>query len=221
MLELNNINKKYKECGETIGAVTDVSLRFEAGEFVALIGESGCGKTTLLNIMAGLLSPTSGEVIFDKDVITEKSEKERISYRRKHVGMITQNFSLLNDRSVYKNIELPLSIDNYPKEKREILISKFMKKMKISDKRNMYPDKLSGGQQQRVSIARALVKNPDIVLADEPTGALDEENAEKIIRILRNIADEGKIVIMVTHDMKLVQRCDRYIQLENGRCKNT
>ena len=194
-----------------------VSMEFKQGEFVAIVGDSGCGKTTLLNIIAGLLHPTEGFICYDGNIITEKSQNGINEYRKNHVGIILQKFSLLNDRNIYNNVELPLKIHKYPKDLREKLVTEYLEKVNMSEKRYVYPNNLSGGQQQRVAIARALVSNPDIILADEPTGALDEQNAEQIVNILRQVSNEGKIVIMVTHHLKFLSYCDRYIKLDEGK----
>lgn len=217
MLVVNNVSKVYRAGGQRITALQGVSMEFKQGEFVAIVGDSGCGKTTLLNIIAGLLHPTEGFICYDGNIITEKSQNGINEYRKNHVGIILQKFSLLNDRNIYNNVELPLKIHKYPKDLREKLVTEYLEKVNMSEKRYVYPNNLSGGQQQRVAIARALVSNPDIILADEPTGALDEQNAEQIVNILRQVSNEGKIVIMVTHHLKFLSYCDRYIKLDEGK----
>lgn len=217
MLKIENVEKIYKSNGKATKALTDISFQAEYGEFIAVVGKSGCGKSTLLNIIAGLLQPTHGNIYFDDKNITSHNKKEMDEYRKKHIGIILQNFSLLNDRDVYDNVELPLKICKIDKNLHKSLITEQLEKVDMIDKINAYPKQLSGGEQQRVAIARALVADKNIILADEPTGALDEYNANQIVNILRKIANQGKIVIMVTHNLDFVSLCDRCIKLKEGR----
>lgn len=219
MLRIDNITKTYKVGERLIYALKNVNVTVRKGEFVAVVGKSGCGKSTLLNIIAGLISPTEGIVEYNGEMITTMSQKDKNRFRMEHIGIILQNFSLLNDRDVYANVELPLKIRKIDKKERKRLVSDCINKVDMSDKMRMYPKQLSGGQQQRVAIARALVGNADIILADEPTGSLDEQNAAQVISILKEIADNGKIVIMVTHDLNVATKCDRCITIHNGEIK--
>lgn len=216
MLVIKNISKIYRQKFYELKALDEINISFNRGEFVAIVGKSGCGKTTLLNIIAGLIRPTAGAILFEGDDITSKQPKEILKFRKEHVGIILQNFSLLNDRNVYANVELPLKIQRVSKSKRKALVNKYLSMVDMSDKINAYPRQLSGGQKQRVAIARALISDADIILADEPTGSLDEKNAEQIVSILREIANLGKIVIMVTHNMAATSKCDRCITIDRG-----
>lgn len=216
MIDIVNITKIYKSNGQNIYALNNINLKIKDGEFLAIVGKSGCGKSTLLNIIAGLVKPTQGTIRYNDEVITTKRQKDIIQFRKDHIGIILQNFSLLNDRDVYANVELPLKIHKVNKTERKKMVPLFLEKVDMCDKIRMYPKNLSGGQQQRVAIARALIGNADIILADEPTGALDEQNALQIISILREIADNGKIVIMVTHNMDFATQCDRCITIDEG-----
>lgn len=216
MLVIKNISKIYRQKFYELKALDEINISFNRGEFVAIVGKSGCGKTTLLNIIAGLIRPTAGAIIFEGDDIASKQPKEILKFRKEHVGIILQNFSLLNDRNVYANVELPLKIQKVSKSKRKALVNKYLSMVDMSDKINAYPRQLSGGQKQRVAIARALISDADIILADEPTGSLDEKNAEQIVSILREIANLGKIVIMVTHSMDATSKCDRCITIDRG-----
>lgn len=216
MLKVDNVTKRYKAGGQEVFALNGVSLTAERGEFLAVIGKSGCGKSTLLHIISGLASPTSGAVLYEGEDITARTREGILRFRAEHVGIILQNFSLLNDRTVYANVELPLKIRKVEKARRERLVREYLGRMDMLEYIDRHPKQLSGGQQQRVAIARALVCDADILLADEPTGSLDSENAMQIIDILRTIADSGKTVVMVTHDMEATAKCDRCIRLDRG-----
>lgn len=216
MLTVDNVKKCYKLGGQEVYALNGVSLTAEQGEFLAVIGKSGCGKSTLLHIISGLVSPTSGAVLYEGENITARSRDGILRFRAEHVGIILQNFSLLNDRTVYANVELPLKIHKVEKARREQLVREYLGQMDMLEYIDRYPKQLSGGQQQRVAIARALVCDINILLADEPTGSLDYENAMQIIDILRSIADSGKMVVMATHDMEAAAKCDRCIRLDRG-----
>lgn len=216
MLQIHNVSKIYKEYNRETYALRNVTFDVKNGEFIAVTGPSGCGKSTLLNILAGLLAPAEGEIIYNNDKIDYNNSAQLQQYRCNHVGIILQNFSLLNDRTVGQNVSLPLDIRKIEKKQKNRMVREYLMRTGMIDKIDAFPQQLSGGQKQRVAIARALVYNPDIILADEPTGALDKDNAVQIIDMLREIAEEGKIVIMVTHDMNMVSRCDRCIMLKDG-----
>lgn len=216
MLVINNISKSFKQEQYESLVLDGIKININKGQFVAIVGKSGCGKTTLLNIIAGLISPTTGSIEYEGENITNKKRTEMSKFRQEHIGIILQNFSLLNDRNVYANVELPLKIQKVNKFRRRELVEEYLDMLDMTDKMYAYPMQLSGGQKQRVAIARALIGNADIILADEPTGALDEEAAEQIVDILRKIALSGKIVIMVTHSMSAVTKCDRCITIDKG-----
>lgn len=216
MLTVDNVTKRYKSGGQEVYALNGVSLTAKRGEFLAVIGKSGCGKSTLLHIISGLASPTSGSVLYEGEDITARTREGILRFRAEHVGIILQNFSLLNDRTVYANVELPLKIRRVEKAGRERMVREYLGRMDMLDYIDRYPNQLSGGQRQRVAIARALICDADILLADEPTGSLDSENAMQIINILRGIADSGRTVVMVTHDMDAAAKCDRRIRLDRG-----
>lgn len=219
MLKLKNISKTYDAYGGYTEALKQINLEVNKGDFVAIVGSSGSGKTTLLNVMAGLLTPTEGDMFYDDHMLDMNSAKMMQLYRKEHIGIILQNFSLLNDRNIYANVALPLKIRKIPKQETKKIVEEKLRQVGILEKIKMYPKQLSGGEQQRVAIARALACDADIFLADEPTGALDEENAKQIITILREIANAGKIVIMVTHNKEFIVQCDRTIELHNGQIK--
>ena len=216
MLEMIKISKTYKSYNGNVEALRNVNLKVDRGEFVAIVGKSGCGKSTLLNIIAGLVTPTDGIIIYNNEIITGCSKSDLHEYRN-NIGIILQNFSLLNNRTVYQNVELPLRIRKYIKQSKKELVEMYLCKVGMNNKADCFPDQLSGGQKQRVAIARALVSSPNIILADEPTGALDDGNAEQIINMLRDIANSGTIVIMVTHNKDYIKKCDRCITISDGR----
>ena len=216
MIELNNVSKKYVSYRDVIYALNNVSLKVNDGEFICITGESGCGKTTLLNVIAGMITPTEGEIRYD-GLITSRDKKEVQKYRRERMGIILQDHSLLYDRNVYSNVELPLLLKKTEKEERKEKVCDWLKRVGLEDKMRFYPDRLSGGEQQRVAIARAMVGGADIVLADEPTGSLDEDNALSVVGQLKDLVRDGKTVIMVTHDLDLIDMCDRHIRMEKGK----
>ena len=172
MLTLDNVTKRYKSGRQEVYALKNVSLSAEKGEFLAVIGKSGCGKSTLLHIISGLAAPTSGAVLYEGEDITARTREGILRFRAEHVGIILQNFSLLNDRTVYANVELPLKIQGTEKARREKLVREYLGRMDMLEYAGRYPKQLSGGQQQRAAIARALVCDADILLADEPTGTV-------------------------------------------------
>ncbi len=217
MLELINVNKIYKTYSGKVNALHNINLTVEKGEFIAIVGQSGCGKSTLLNIIAGLLSPTDGIIMYNGEPISGRTNSYLQEYRRKNVGIILQNFSLLNNRTVRQNVELPLRIRKTGRNEINKLVELYLDNVGMLDKIDNFPNQLSGGQKQRTAIARALVSNPDIILADEPTGALDAANAEQIIKMLHEVSISGKIVIMVTHNMDLIKKCNRCITLSDGK----
>ena len=172
MLTLDNVTKRYKSGRQEVYALKNISLSAEKGEFLAVIGKSGCGKSTLLHIISGLAAPTSGSLLYEGEDITARTREGILRFRAEHVGIILQNFSLLNDRTVYANVELPLKIRGTEKARREKLVREYLGRMDMLEYAGRYPKQLSGGQQQRAAIARALVCDADILLADEPTGTV-------------------------------------------------
>ena len=217
VLELRNIRKTYKKHRRRIEVIKDFNLEVRRGEMVALMGESGVGKSTILNIIGGLVKADSGEMLFDGEMIDMTSQKALNLYRREHVGFIVQDFALIKDRSVYENIELPLKIrKKLPGERNEIIKS-VLSEVGLSTEEKSYPSMMSGGEQQRVAIARALAIEPDLILADEPTGSLDEDNAEIIISLMRGLCKKNKAVLIVTHSKEVANRCDRIIRLTKDK----
>jgi putative ABC transport system ATP-binding protein len=214
-IEIKNINKSFSE-GDTVHKVLDdVNLHLNEGELTILLGRSGSGKSTLLNLLSGIDIPDSGQIFLNSTEITLLKEPERTIFRRKNVGFIFQFFNLIPTLSVIENLHLALELtDNFTKEGKERAIF-LLNEVGLYERRNSYPDVLSGGEQQRIAIARALVHNPGIILADEPTGNLDFKTADKVIEILDDLVKKsGKTMVMATHSRELTGLADRIIEFK-------
>ncbi len=213
MIELKNISRVYTD-GEETTALKDINLKIDDGEFVAIVGPSGCGKSTLLNILGLLDVPDSGEYLLNGKKVNETSGKERAKLRNQHFGFVFQSFNLLPRTSAFDNVLLPL---NYRggNGKRERVLS-MLGEVGLSDKIKQAPNQLSGGQQQRVAIARALVGEPEVILADEPTGNLDTKTGLEIMEILKGINQKGKTILFVTHNDELLSYASRVIKMRDG-----
>lgn len=216
MIRLVDVSKSYVGDSYEIKAVNHVSLRIEQGEFVVIMGESGSGKSTLLNIIGGLDHATEGEVYLNGESITSLNSQKLDQIRKSYISFVFQHFALLPEFSVYENIEIPLLAENVKRKERKERILTVLKKLKMEDYRNQFPDQLSGGQQQRVAIARALVTERPIILADEPTGALDQKNAILLMEIFKEINKAGKTVVIVTHSNLVAEYANRCIRLSDG-----
>jgi len=216
MVELKSVSKNYFEGNTKHIVLNNFELYIPDGEIIILFGKSGSGKSTLLNIISGIDVPDSGSVTIDKTDITKLSEKERTLIRRKKIGFIFQFFNLIPTLTVKENLQLPLELNNA--DDQENKINTILTEVGLLDRADTYPDKLSGGEQQRISIARALIHNPDIILADEPTGNLDYETSLQIIDLLdRVVKKKGKTMIMVTHSKDVIGLADRIISLKEGK----
>ena len=217
MLKLDNIVKVYETAGENVTALRGVSLSFRENEFVAILGHSGCGKTTLLNIIGGLDQYTSGDLIINGRSTKEFKDRDWDAYRNHSIGFVFQSYNLIPHQSVLSNVELALTLSGVGKAERRKRAAEALTKVGLGDQMKKRPNQLSGGQMQRVAIARALVNDPDILLADEPTGALDSETSVQVMDLLAEIAKD-KLVIMVTHNPELAARyATRTIRLLDGR----
>lgn len=214
-IRLENINKFYGTEPNTVHALKNVTLDIKEGEFLAIMGRSGSGKSTLLKVLGGLTGIHSGEYYYGGKILTNK-EKQMSSFRNHHIGFIVQNYALLFDRTVYDNVELPLRYSRVSRNKREEMVMNTLEKVGIDNLAVRFPGELSGGECQRVAIARAIVNNPEIILADEPTGALDEETERLIMDIFINLNKEGKTIIIVTHDSQISYQLNKIIYLRNG-----
>lgn len=216
ILEVKNLSKTYGKGDTLVKALDDVSFSVEQGEFVAIIGPSGSGKSTLLHILGGVDTATAGKVIINDTDISTLDETALAIFRRRQIGLIYQFYNLIPILTVEENLTLPLLLDGRKPDKK--VISSLIDKLGLDKRLNHLPNQLSGGQQQRVSIGRALVNNPALMLADEPTGNLDSENSKEIITLLRKFNKENnQTVIIITHDEKIAMSADRVISIEDGK----
>lgn len=218
ILDVKNLSKTYGKGDTMVKALDGVSFSVEQGEFVAIIGPSGSGKSTLLHILGGVDTPTSGSVIINDTDISQLDETALAIFRRRQIGLIYQFYNLIPILTVEENLTLPLLLDGRKPDKKQV--QTLIDKLGLSHRLTHLPNQLSGGQQQRVSIGRALVNNPALLLADEPTGNLDSENSKEIIALLRHFNSEFKqTVIIITHDEKIALSADRIISIEDGKIK--
>lgn len=198
-------------------ALNEVSLEIKKGEFVAIMGPSGCGKSTLLNILGTLDSPTSGKYYFDDKEIDKMSESQLTTFRKGNIGFVFQNFNLIDELTVYENVELPLVYLNGKKSERKKKVMEVLERMNIAHRAGHFPQQLSGGQQQRVAIARAVVTDCPMILADEPTGNLDSTNGVEVMELLRELNNQGTTIVIVTHSQRDATYAHRVIHLLDGR----
>ena len=217
MLTLQNIVKTYGKGENKTEALRGISLQVKDGEMLAVMGTSGSGKSTLLNVIGCMDSFDSGEYFFNDIAVHELRSGARHRFRKQHIGFVFQQFALMNQYTVYENVELPLCIKNYPARERKKRVMEALEQMGIADLSKKLPTKLSGGQQQRCAIARAVAAGNELLLADEPTGALDKKTSGDIMDILEALHRDGKTVIIVTHDSHVADRADRILQMEDGR----
>lgn len=217
MLVIENISMNYDETPNIVHALNNVNLILNKNELTIIEGPSGSGKTTLLNIIGGLLKPSSGKILVNNKNIIEMNDNEKAYYRNKVIGFVFQSFYLEPNFTVYDNVEVPLIIAGIPKNERRKMILSTLDSVGLLDKEKMIASKLSGGEKQRVSIARAIVNNPEIILADEPTGNLDSKNGDMIMSLLKRISKEDKIVIVITHnDEQAIKYGDKIYRLNDG-----
>lgn len=219
MLEVNNLKKIYttRFGGNNVQALTNVCFTVEQGEYVAIMGESGSGKTTLLNILAALDKPTSGEVLLNGRNIVEIREKDISAFRRDNLGFVFQDFNLLDTFSVQDNIFLPLVLAGKSFDEMSRRLQPIATKLGIRDILNKYPYEISGGQKQRTAVARALITDPQLILADEPTGALDSRTGREVLSFLQKLNREGNTVVLITHDNSIAVKARRIVRLQDGR----
>lgn len=217
MISVKNLKKTYLLGGEEVHALDDVSLLIKEHEFVAIIGQSGSGKSTFMNMLGCLDRPDSGEITLDGTNILKCKEKELSVIRNKKIGFIFQQFHLLPKLSALENVELPLIYQGMPTKKRREKAVKALKAVGLEKRMNHKPNQLSGGQQQRVAIARALVGEPSLILADEPTGNLDSRSGKEIMMLLHNLHEEGNTIVLITHDNNVAMEAPRQVQISDGK----
>ena len=216
ILRVEHLSKIYNTGENAIKAVDDVSFSVEKGEFVAIVGASGSGKSTLLHLLGGVDRPTSGKVYIDNKDIYALNDEQLAIFRRRQIGLIYQFYNLIPILNVVENITLPCDLDN--KEVNSARLNELLRTLNLENRKEHSPNQLSGGQQQRVSIGRALINNPAIILADEPTGNLDSKNSEEIVSLLKLSNREHKqTIIIITHDLEIAKEADRIIHLEDGK----
>lgn len=220
MIDIKNITKVYGKKSNQFKALDCISLKIDKGDFIAITGPSGSGKSTLLNILGCLDKPTSGEYFIDDKPVNTLTQKEMATIRNKKFGFIVQDFALIDKYTVYQNVILPIKYNNKNKADAKKEVNSLLTKLGILSKANEYSNNLSGGQKQRVAIARALINNPDIIFADEPTGALDQKNGLDVINLLKDINNQGKTVIIVTHDNKIAEQCNKRINIIDGKIES-
>ena len=216
LIELKGINKTYKNGDQELRVLKDIDLEVEEGEFVAIMGPSGSGKSTLMNVIGLLDRPTSGDYFLEGQEVGNLSEKKLARVRNEQIGFVFQQFFLLSKLNAFQNVELPLIYAGVHPAKRKELAEQYLEKVELYSRMHHLPSELSGGQKQRVAIARALVNQPAIVLADEPTGALDTKTGEQIMDLLTKLNQEGKTIIMVTHEPEIAAFAKRRIVIRDG-----
>ena len=217
MIHTENLYKKFRTEDIETSALSNVNLSIKKGEFVAIMGPSGCGKSTLLNIIGLLDNPSEGKFQFINDEVSAYTEKQRTQLRKVNIGFVFQSFNLIDELSVFENVELPLVYQKIPPKERKKKVETVLKRVQLDHRSSHYPQQLSGGQQQRVAIARAVVANPNLILADEPTGNLDSANGKEVMDLLSQLNQEGTTIVMVTHSISDADRADRIIQLFDGQ----
>ena len=216
MIQISNLQKIFHTEDMETWALNDVNLSVKPGEFIAIMGPSGCGKSTLLNILGLLDTPTRGSYILNGAEVSRMKENERVDVRKGVIGFVFQSFNLIDELTVEENIELPLIYLGLDKTERRERVHKVMERMGIAHRSGHYPSQLSGGQQQRAAIARAVVANPKLILADEPTGNLDSKNGKEVMTLLSELHKEGTTIVMVTHSQHDAQYANRIVKLFDG-----
>ncbi|MGV3464659.1 MAG: ABC transporter ATP-binding protein [Heyndrickxia sp.] len=217
LISIQNMVKAYKIGGETVTALHRISLKIESGEFLAIIGPSGSGKSTLMNMIGCLDKPDSGDYFLEEKDVGRLSDNQLATIRNQKIGFIFQNFNLLSKLTALENVELPLLYKGISTQERKEMALESLKKVGLLDRATHLPTQLSGGQQQRVAIARALVCNPPILLADEPTGALDSKTSKEIMDVMKGLNEIGHTVILITHDLEVAEQAKRIVQIKDGK----
>jgi putative ABC transport system ATP-binding protein len=217
IINISTLMKTYKLGGETVHALNNVTLEIEKGEFLAIIGPSGSGKSTLMNMIGCLDRPQSGKYLLDGKDIGKMNDNQLATIRNQKIGFIFQNFNLLTKLTALENVELPLLYSGVATKERRERALEALNKVGLMDRANHLPTQLSGGQQQRVAIARALVGNPAILLADEPTGALDSKTSKEILQVMKELNELGNTIILITHDLAIAKQANRMVSIQDGQ----
>ena len=216
MIRTNNLKKIFTTEDVETTALKDVNIEIKRGEFVSIMGPSGCGKSTLLNILGLLDNPSSGEFYFLDNEVSKFTERQRALLRKQNIGFVFQSFNLIDELTVFENVELPLLYLGVPAKERKDRVRTVLEKMEIMHRINHFPQQLSGGQQQRVAVSRAIVGNPQLILADEPTGNLDSSHGDEVMGILSGLNETGTTIVMVTHSPTYAEYGNRIIHLFDG-----
>lgn len=217
MIEFKNVYKIYPMGDSEVRAIDGISFKIEKGEFVAIVGQSGSGKSTCMNIIGALDLPTDGEYLLTDLNITRYNEDQLAQIRNRTLGFIFQQYNLIPKLNVYENVELPLIYANVPEKERYDKVVHALERVDLANRMKHYQHELSGGQQQRVSIARALVNDPSVILADEPTGALDSKTGIEVLELLKKLNEEGNTIVLITHDNSIAHQAKRMIKIHDGK----
>lgn len=217
MIKTDKLSKIFRTDEIETTALNEVSFQVKQGEFVAIMGPSGCGKSTLLNILGLLDNPSKGSYFFNDTEVAGLNERQRAKLRKKNIGFVFQSFNLIDELNVQENVELPLIYLGMPASQRKKRVDEVLEKMQIIHRKKHFPMQLSGGQQQRVAVARAVVANPHLILADEPTGNLDSANGEEVMNLLESLNGEGTTIIIVTHSQRDAEYAGRIVRLFDGQ----
>ncbi|MDE6845585.1 MAG: ABC transporter ATP-binding protein [Lachnospiraceae bacterium] len=216
VVDVKDVSKIYESQSGRRRVLDRVNISIRQGEFVGIVGDSGSGKTTLLNLVGGMDCVSEGTITVAGDAISDYDDKQRTLYRRGRVGFIFQDYNLINELTVYENIILPFQLKG--KEINEKFIDEFLDMLKLKEKKNAFPMQLSGGEQQRAAVLRSLLSEPDIILADEPTGNLDSRNTQVVVKLLKHFSERmNKTILFVTHNMELTKSCNRVIKVKDGK----
>ncbi len=216
MIKSKNLKKIYRTEEVETTALDNVNLEIKEGEYVSIMGPSGCGKSTLLNILGMLDRPSTGEYFFLGEEVSKHSERQRARLRKENIGFVFQSFNLIDELTVYENVELPLLYLGYSASERKKRVNEVLEQMQLVPRKNHFPQQLSGGQQQRVAVARAVIAKPKLILADEPTGNLDSAHGEEVMRLLSQLHESGTTIVMVTHSPAYAEYSHRIIYLFDG-----
>jgi len=217
MIKTTNLTKVYRSDEVETTALNEVTIEIKEGEFVSVMGPSGCGKSTLLNVLGMIDSPSGGDYFFNGKEVGRLSESKRSDVRKHNLGFVFQSFNLIDELTVFENVELPMLYTKVPSAERKTRVNELLEGMNIMHRRNHFPQQLSGGQQQRVAVARAVVNKPRLILADEPTGNLDSSNGDEVMKILSELNASGTTILMVTHSQYCAEFGNRIIRMLDGK----